>query len=50
MPADFSIPWKAEKRYKQEKETTARQIETKRGNGMPANVRAELVKRGLLQP
>lgn len=50
MPADLSIPWKAEKRYRQEKESTARQIESKRGDGMPANVRAELVKRGLLQP
>lgn len=48
MPADLSVPWKAEKRYRQEKEMTARQIEAKRGNGMPENVRAELVKRGLL--
>ena len=50
MPADISVPWKSEKRYRQEKEFSARQIESKRGNGMPANVRAELVKRGLLQP
>ena len=48
MPADVSVPWKAEKRYRQEKEMAARQIEQKRGNGMPENVRAELVKRGLL--
>jgi hypothetical protein len=48
MPADLSVPWKAEKRYRQEKEMTARQLEAKRGNGMPENVRAELVKRGLL--
>jgi hypothetical protein len=48
MPADISVPWKSEKRYRQDKESTARQIESKRGNGMPENVRAELVKRGLL--
>jgi len=48
MPADLSVPWKAEKRYRQEKEMTERQLESKRGNGMPENVRAELVKRGLL--
>lgn len=48
MPADLSVPWKAEKRYRQEKEMTARQLESKRGNGMPESVRAELVKRGLL--
>ena len=48
MPADLSVPWKSEKRYRQEKESTARQLESKRGQGMPENVRAELVKRGLL--
>jgi hypothetical protein len=48
MPADLSVPWKAEKRYRQEKEFTARQLEAKRGNGMPDEVRAELVKRGLM--
>ena len=48
MPSDLAVPWKSEKRYRQEKELTARQLESKRGNGMPENVRAELVKRGLL--
>jgi hypothetical protein len=49
MPADLSVPWKAEKRYRQEKLVGIQQLEQKRGNGMPESVRAELVKRGLLR-